>query len=196
MNGIYWNFYRGTTGTSSSSSTSVHHSIHHCNIDIKTNGDNDIKTNVSIYLHTSNIHIAPTSLHHGGGGGEQYCKGLFRGYNLEGGLLGSLRGGGSYFWEGEGNLFRRFQPFWCPREWCFRWAFWQQLWSFCNQWQHLFSKVFFLYKYMYESITVWARTALSLFNDVSLRIWRALSLYKNYGDSALLVLNGTALKPF
>ena len=35
--------------------------------------------------------------------------------------------------------------------------------------------------------------ALSLFNDVLMRSRRALSLYKVYDDSALLVLNGTSL---
>ena len=33
-----------------------------------------------------------------------------------------------------------------------------------------------------------------LFKDVPLRTRRALSTYKVYGDSAILVLNGTALK--
>ena len=32
-----------------------------------------------------------------------------------------------------------------------------------------------------------------LFKDVSLRTVRALALYQVYGDSALLVLNGTSL---
>ena len=35
-----------------------------------------------------------------------------------------------------------------------------------------------------------ARRALTLFNDVPLRFGRAISLYKVYADSALLVLNG------
>ena len=34
---------------------------------------------------------------------------------------------------------------------------------------------------------------ISLFNDVTLRTRRVLSLYKVYGDSALLVLNGTSV---
>ena len=38
-----------------------------------------------------------------------------------------------------------------------------------------------------------ARRALSIFKDVPLRTRRALSLYKAYGNSALLVLNGTSL---
>ena len=38
-----------------------------------------------------------------------------------------------------------------------------------------------------------ARRLLVLFKDVPLRTRRALSLYKVYGDIALLVLNGTAL---
>ena len=38
-----------------------------------------------------------------------------------------------------------------------------------------------------------ARRALMLFTDVPLRTRRALSLYKVYGNSALLVLNGTSL---
>ena len=37
------------------------------------------------------------------------------------------------------------------------------------------------------------RRALSLFNNALLRTRRVLSLYKVYGDSALLVLNGTSL---
>ena len=38
-----------------------------------------------------------------------------------------------------------------------------------------------------------ARRALLQFKDVPLRTRRALLLYKVYGDSALLVLNGTSL---
>ena len=38
-----------------------------------------------------------------------------------------------------------------------------------------------------------ARRALMLFKDVPLRTRRALSLYKVYGDNALLVHNGTSL---
>ena len=38
-----------------------------------------------------------------------------------------------------------------------------------------------------------ARRALMLFKDVWLRVRRVLSLYKVYGNSALLVLNTTAL---
>ena len=38
-----------------------------------------------------------------------------------------------------------------------------------------------------------ARKALSIFKDVSLRTRRMLSLNNVYGDSALLVLNGTYL---
>ena len=38
-----------------------------------------------------------------------------------------------------------------------------------------------------------ARRSLSLFNNILLRTRRALSMYKVYGDSALLVLNGTLL---
>ena len=34
------------------------------------------------------------------------------------------------------------------------------------------------------------------FKDVPLKTRRALSLYKFYGNSALLVLNGTSLTPF
>ena len=41
-----------------------------------------------------------------------------------------------------------------------------------------------------------ARRALTLFKDVPLRTTRALSLYKVYGDSALLVLNRTPLNSF
>ena len=39
-----------------------------------------------------------------------------------------------------------------------------------------------------------ARRALSIFKDVPLTTRRVLSLYKVYGDSSLLVLNGTSLK--
>ena len=39
-----------------------------------------------------------------------------------------------------------------------------------------------------------ARRALTQFKDIPLRTKRALSLYKVYGDSILLVLNGTSLK--
>ena len=38
-----------------------------------------------------------------------------------------------------------------------------------------------------------ARRVLSLFKNVALRTRRALLLYNVYGDSALLVLNGTSL---
>ena len=38
-----------------------------------------------------------------------------------------------------------------------------------------------------------ARRALMMFKDAPLRTRRALSLYKVYGDSALLVLSGTSL---
>ena len=38
-----------------------------------------------------------------------------------------------------------------------------------------------------------ARRALVMFKDAPLRTRRALSLYKVYGDSALLVLSGTSL---
>ena len=38
-----------------------------------------------------------------------------------------------------------------------------------------------------------ARRAISIFKDVPLRTRRALSLYKVYGNSALLVLNRTSL---
>ena len=41
-----------------------------------------------------------------------------------------------------------------------------------------------------------ARRALSLFNDDLFSTRRALLLYKVYGDSTLLVLNGTLLTPF
>ena len=41
-----------------------------------------------------------------------------------------------------------------------------------------------------------ARRALLIFSDVPLRARRALSLYKVYGNSALLVLNGTSLNNF
>ena len=41
-----------------------------------------------------------------------------------------------------------------------------------------------------------ARRELSLFNNVPLRTRRALSLYKVYGDNALLVLSRTARTPF
>ena len=37
---------------------------------------------------------------------------------------------------------------------------------------------------------------LSIFKDVPLRTRRVLSLSKVYGDSALLILNGTAVMPF
>ena len=40
---------------------------------------------------------------------------------------------------------------------------------------------------------LWARRALSIFKDVPLRTRWALTLYNVYGDSALLVLNGTSL---
>ena len=43
---------------------------------------------------------------------------------------------------------------------------------------------------------LWARRALMQFKDVPLRTRRGLSLYKVYGISALLVLNGTTLTPF
>ena len=47
------------------------------------------------------------------------------------------------------------------------------------------------WRYTYRQVRV--RRVLSLFKDVSLRTRRALSLYKVYGDSALLVFNGTWL---
>ena len=48
-------------------------------------------------------------------------------------------------------------------------------------------EIFFLY------CQLRARRALLIFNDVPLRSRRVLSLYKVYGDSALLVLNGTLM---
>ena len=47
------------------------------------------------------------------------------------------------------------------------------------------------YKCKYRQLR--ARRALLQFKDVPLRTRRALLLYKVYGDSALLVLNGTSL---
>ena len=47
-------------------------------------------------------------------------------------------------------------------------------------------------KYIYCQLR--ARRALSIFKDVPLRTRRGLSLYNVYGNSTLLVFNGTSLK--
>ena len=49
------------------------------------------------------------------------------------------------------------------------------------------------YKWMYFLWQLRARRALTLLNDVPLRTKRVLLLYKVYGKSTLLVLNGTSL---
>ena len=54
--------------------------------------------------------------------------------------------------------------------------------------------MFLIYSYIKRGYCqLRARRALSLFNNVALRTRRVLSLYNVYGDSALLVLNGTLL---
>ena len=49
------------------------------------------------------------------------------------------------------------------------------------------------HKFTRTQFQLTARRALSIFKDVPLRTRGALSLYNVYGDSALLVLNGTSL---
>ena len=51
----------------------------------------------------------------------------------------------------------------------------------------------YMYMYMYISSVESQKGAISIFKDVPLRTRRALWLYNIYGDSALLVLNGTSL---
>ena len=60
-------------------------------------------------------------------------------------------------------------------------------------WTHVRS-IYTHYKYCSEPyLQLRTRKALMLFKDVLLRTRRALSLYKVYGDSALLLLKGTLL---
>ena len=62
--------------------------------------------------------------------------------------------------------------------------------SLCNSFQGL-TKQYWVHKRRCRQLR--ARRALSIFNDVPLRTRRVLLLYRAYGDSTLLVLNGTSL---
>ena len=83
-------------------------------------------------------------------------------------------------WEPEGH-YLYLVTFWEP-EGCYHWTE-----SMANSTLLVLNGTFISY------LQLRARKALSLFNDVPLRTRRALLLYRVYGDSALLVLNGTLL---
>ena len=69
--------------------------------------------------------------------------------------------------------------------------------SSLHRWGELFTRFFFFREYNFTPQALYrqmrARRALLQLKEVPLRTRRALLLYKVYGDSALLVLNGTSL---